>query len=73
MAHLCFIPHPLTGEEAPHQGGLPEWAKLITFFSPRRNVRNKLANVTESLGLAKRTPMGVLLEAAGVEPDIKIM
>ena len=26
MAHLCFIPHPLTGEEAPHQGGLPEWA-----------------------------------------------
>ena len=21
MAHLCFIPHPLTGEEAPHQGG----------------------------------------------------
>ena len=25
MAHLCFIPHPLTGEETP-QGGLPEWA-----------------------------------------------
>ena len=25
MTNLCFIPYPLTGEEAP-QGVLPEWA-----------------------------------------------
>ena len=28
MAHLCFISHPLTREEAP-QGGLPEWASVM--------------------------------------------
>ncbi|KAK3894257.1 hypothetical protein Pcinc_001975 [Petrolisthes cinctipes] len=34
-----------------------------------RNLKNKLTNKVESLGL-KRTPMGIILEALGLEPSV---
>ena len=36
-----------------------------------RNVRNKLANATEALGLAKKSPMALFLQELGIEPDLK--
>ncbi|KAF7989809.1 hypothetical protein HCN44_008483 [Aphidius gifuensis] len=35
-----------------------------------RNLKNKMANKIEGMGLKKRTPMGLLLEQIGMEPDI---
>lgn len=34
-----------------------------------RNLKNKLANKIEGIGL-RRTPMGVFLEQLGMEPDL---
>lgn len=36
-----------------------------------RNMKNKLVNATEALGMAKTTPMGLILNEAGIEPDLK--
>ena len=36
-----------------------------------RNMKNKLVNATEALGIAKTTPMGLILNEAGIEPDLK--
>jgi len=38
-----------------------------------RNARNKLANATEAFGLAKKTPMAVVLRELGIEPDLKYL
>jgi len=38
-----------------------------------RNARNKLANATEAFGLAKKTPMAVVLREMGIEPDLKYL
>lgn len=35
-----------------------------------RNLRNKLTNKMEQLGFKKSTPMGMLLDACGIEPII---
>ena len=34
-------------------------------------MKNKLVNATEALGIAKTTPMGLILNEAGIEPDLK--
>lgn len=36
-----------------------------------RNVLNKFANATNVLGLTKQTPMGMVLESVGIEPNFK--
>ena len=36
-----------------------------------RNMKNKLVNASEAMGLSKATPMGIILKEVGVEPDIK--
>lgn len=36
-----------------------------------RNTMNKLTNVTNVLGLSKRTPMGMILDCIGIEPNFK--
>jgi len=36
-----------------------------------RNLKNKVANVADLLGVAKKTPMGLFLNEWGIEPDLK--
>jgi hypothetical protein len=36
-----------------------------------RNLKNKVANVADMLGVSKATPMGVFLKEWGIEPDLK--
>ena len=36
-----------------------------------RNMKNKLVNASEALGIAKVTPMGLILNEVGIEPDLK--
>ena len=36
-----------------------------------RNMKNKLVNASEALGLGKITPMGLILNEVGIEPDLK--
>ena len=38
-----------------------------------RNVKNKLVNVSEAMGLAKKTPMALILNEMGIEADIKVL
>merc|ERR1719414_155365 len=37
-----------------------------------RNVKNKLVNVTEAMGLSKQTPMAIILAEIGIETEIKM-
>jgi len=37
-----------------------------------RNVKNKLVNVTEAMGLSKQTPMSIILNEIGIETEIKM-
>merc|ERR1712223_1774165 len=36
-----------------------------------RNVMNKITNVSNVLGFTKQTPMGIILESIGIEPNFK--
>jgi len=36
-----------------------------------RNMKNKLVNASEALGIAKITPMGLILSEIGIETDLK--
>jgi len=38
-----------------------------------RNAKNKVTNVAETLGLGKKTPMGIVLDEFGIEPEVKYM
>ena len=38
-----------------------------------RNMKNKLVNASEALGIAKVTPMSLMLNEVGVESDIKVL
>jgi hypothetical protein len=38
-----------------------------------RNIKNKVSNVAETLGMGKKTPMGIFLDEFGIEPEIKYM
>jgi hypothetical protein len=38
-----------------------------------RNAKNKVTNVAETLGLGKKTPMGIFLDEFGIEPEVKYM
>jgi len=45
---------------------------MVTHASLRlRNLKNKVANVADMLGVSKATPMGVFLKEWGIEPDLK--
>lgn len=37
-----------------------------------RNVKNKLVNASEAIGLSKQTPMAFILQEIGIEPEVKI-
>ena len=52
---------------------LPTSLILLHASLRMRNIKNKIANASEALGLRKKTPMGVLLNEIGIEPDIKAM
>ncbi|XP_022250987.1 PRA1 family protein 3-like, partial [Limulus polyphemus] len=51
--------------------GLPLLLMIIHASMRSRNLRNKLTNKIETVGLRK-TPMGVFLEALGQEPDLAV-
>jgi len=36
-----------------------------------RGIKNKVTNVAETLGMGKKTPMGIFLDEFGIEPEIK--
>merc|ERR1719233_285082 len=36
-----------------------------------RNLKNKIASVAEVTGVAKKTPMALILDEWGIEPDLK--
>jgi len=36
-----------------------------------RNIKNKVTNVAETLGVKKKTPMSIFLDEWGIEPDLK--
>ncbi len=36
-----------------------------------RNMKNKLSNASEVMGLGKKTPMGLFLNELGIEPEFK--
>jgi len=38
-----------------------------------RNIKNKVTNVAETLGVGRITPMGILLDELGIETDLKYM
>lgn len=38
-----------------------------------RGLKNKVTNVTEVLGMGRKTPMAILLDEFGIEPEIKYM
>jgi len=38
-----------------------------------RNIKNKVTNVAETLGMGRKTPMGIFLDEFGIEPEIKYM
>eukprot|EP00088_Acartia_fossae_P002430 TRINITY_DN10985_c0_g1_i2.p1 TRINITY_DN10985_c0_g1~~TRINITY_DN10985_c0_g1_i2.p1 ORF type:complete len:190 (-),score=38.95 TRINITY_DN10985_c0_g1_i2:101-643(-) len=51
--------------------GLP-FMFMIAHASLRlRNLKNKVTNVADLLGVSKPTPMGVLLKEWGINPDLK--
>ena len=46
---------------------------VLTFlFARLRNVKNKLVNVSEAMGLSKQTPMAIFLRELGIESEIKM-
>jgi len=50
---------------------LPVKATFLHAALRLRNIKNKIASVAEVAGVAKKTPMAVLLAEWGVEPDLK--
>ena len=44
--------------------------KIFYLHFRLRNVMNKLTNVSEALGLAKQTPMALILTELGIELDL---
>ena len=36
-------------------------------------MKNKLVNASEALGLGKTTPMSLILNEVGIEPDLKAL
>ncbi len=38
-----------------------------------RNLSNKVVNAKEMLGLSKKTPMALVLDAVGIEVDLKFV
>ena len=37
-----------------------------------RNVKNKLVNASEAIGLSKQTPMAFILQEIGIEAEVKM-
>ena len=52
---------------------LPTFLILLHASLRMRNIKNKIVNASEALGLRKKTPMGVILNEIGIESDIKAM
>ena len=52
--------------------GLPICFSILHASLRLRNVKNKLVNASEALGIAKMTPMGLILNGIGVDSDIKM-
>ena len=50
---------------------LPTAFILIHASLRMRNVLNKITNVGSVLGFTKQTPMGYIMEAVGIEPNLK--
>ena len=44
----------------------------LFLFVRLRNVKNKLVNVSEAMGLSKQTPMAIFLRELGIESEIKM-
>jgi hypothetical protein len=38
-----------------------------------RNIFFQVTNVAETLGMGKKTPMGIFLDEFGIEPEMKYM
>jgi len=38
-----------------------------------RNIKNKVTNVAETLGVGRKSPMGIFLDEFGIEPEMKYM
>jgi len=51
--------------------GLPFMFTILHSSLRLRNIKNKVANVADVLGVAKKTPMGIFLKEWGIEPDLK--
>jgi len=50
---------------------LPVMVTILHASLRLRNLKNKVANVADVLGVAKKTPMGLFLNEWGIEPDLK--
>jgi len=51
---------------------LPVTFVLVHASLRLRNVKNKLVNVSEAMGLSKQTPMAIFLRELGIESEIKM-
>ena len=53
--------------------GLPVCFSILHASLRLRNIKNKLVNATESLGIAKITPMSLILNEINVDSDMKTL
>jgi len=73
VAYFCFIFLAGIGRVLLLGIALPATLVLIHASLRLRGVKNKVANMAQSLGVARRTPMAILLNTCGIEPIKKNM